>query len=241
MPEKYAQAYWVLKEHNEWRRGGDGPMTDPKTLWLAVEAALEVLQPYAAQPTPDTLNQSTCLGNTINKSDNLKVSNYINVTEYCDRNNINLDRISAFKRIERVRPFINTHSCVATSGRGGRTLFNEDLFDLFLRWLKREPLALINRQESDIYTILSALVPDIERQYNVGQYVYDFYLPRLNLLIEYDDEHHFHSSGALSKIEDKREFAFKRGYKFFTIRQREVSIGLAALIKIVLISTPHDH
>jgi hypothetical protein len=37
----------VLRAHNEWRRGGDGPMTNPKALGVAIEAVcgeLEAMQ-----------------------------------------------------------------------------------------------------------------------------------------------------------------------------------------------------
>jgi hypothetical protein len=37
----------ILRAHNEWRRGGDGPMTNPKALGIAIEAVcgeLEAMQ-----------------------------------------------------------------------------------------------------------------------------------------------------------------------------------------------------
>ena len=37
----------VLRAHNEWRRGGDGPMTNPTALGIAIEAVcgeLEAMQ-----------------------------------------------------------------------------------------------------------------------------------------------------------------------------------------------------
>lgn len=38
----------VLRKHAEWRRGGDGPQTDPSMLGLALDAALAALtQPEA--------------------------------------------------------------------------------------------------------------------------------------------------------------------------------------------------
>ena len=33
----------ILEEHNKWRRGGDGPMTDVRLLGLAIDQAVEVL------------------------------------------------------------------------------------------------------------------------------------------------------------------------------------------------------
>jgi len=51
-------------------REGDSDMV----IGRVIEAARLYLATLDAQPTPDTLNQSTCLENTINKSDNLKVT-----------------------------------------------------------------------------------------------------------------------------------------------------------------------
>jgi hypothetical protein len=34
----------ILRAHNEWRRGGDGPMTDPKALGIAIEAVCGELE-----------------------------------------------------------------------------------------------------------------------------------------------------------------------------------------------------
>lgn len=40
---KIEEAVEVLKRHNEWRRGGDGEMQDPKILGVAIDKAVEVL------------------------------------------------------------------------------------------------------------------------------------------------------------------------------------------------------
>jgi hypothetical protein len=43
-----AEAIEILRSHNAWRRGGDGPMTDPRVLGEAIDivvAALESAQP----------------------------------------------------------------------------------------------------------------------------------------------------------------------------------------------------
>lgn len=40
---KIEEAVEILKRHNEWRRGGDGEMQDPKILGVAIDKAVEVL------------------------------------------------------------------------------------------------------------------------------------------------------------------------------------------------------
>ena len=34
----------ILSTHNEWRRGGDGEMTDPKKIGYAIDRAINILQ-----------------------------------------------------------------------------------------------------------------------------------------------------------------------------------------------------
>lgn len=47
-----AKTLEVLKRHNEWRRGGDGPQTDPRMLGLALDAAIAYIEQHGITP-PD--------------------------------------------------------------------------------------------------------------------------------------------------------------------------------------------
>lgn len=50
----------VLTQHNRWRRGAEGPQTDPRTLGLALDAAIAYIaaaQQPAINLNPDPLNQ----------------------------------------------------------------------------------------------------------------------------------------------------------------------------------------
>ena len=47
------QAIKVLTEHNKWRRGGDGPATDPMKLGKAIDTAIRLLsKPAKPKPKP---------------------------------------------------------------------------------------------------------------------------------------------------------------------------------------------
>lgn len=35
----------ILREHNEWRRGGDGPMVSPADLGIAIDTVVNFLSP----------------------------------------------------------------------------------------------------------------------------------------------------------------------------------------------------
>lgn len=41
----------VLTKHNAWRRGGDGPQTDPRMLGLALDAAIAAISGKEPCPT----------------------------------------------------------------------------------------------------------------------------------------------------------------------------------------------
>lgn len=38
---KLQEAIAILKAHNEWRRGGEGPMTDPTELGIAIDTVVD--------------------------------------------------------------------------------------------------------------------------------------------------------------------------------------------------------
>jgi len=50
------KAYQVLRDHQEWRRGGDGLASEPITLGQAIDAALSVLKIAIDNP-----NGSACV------------------------------------------------------------------------------------------------------------------------------------------------------------------------------------
>ena len=45
------EAAKVLRDHNAWRRGGDGPQTDPRQLGLAIERAIAALESLTTEAT----------------------------------------------------------------------------------------------------------------------------------------------------------------------------------------------
>ena len=54
---KTNEAINILERHNEWRRGADVPMTEPKILGEAIDSAVDALKWHDAEtekPEPDT-------------------------------------------------------------------------------------------------------------------------------------------------------------------------------------------
>lgn len=51
----------LLKQHNAWRRGANGPQTDPVRLGLALDAVIAAMEAVPAAFTADDLR---CLNNT---------------------------------------------------------------------------------------------------------------------------------------------------------------------------------
>ena len=67
-------------------------------------------------------------------------------------------------------------------------LYNET----FNEKLSSEIYLLKDRYEDEFYEMVTSIIPNlyIERQYYVGKYRVDFYIPTYNIILEYDEEQH---------------------------------------------------
>lgn len=92
----------------------------------------------------------------------------------------------------------------------------------------RNPKQCVSKGENRILEILDELNLYYEYQYRISgfSFVYDFYLPKYNLIIEYDGKQHFseHSWGGKDSLlfiqqrdNDKTNLANERGYEFIRI------------------------
>lgn len=157
----------------------------------------------------------------------------INVTSYCKAQGIfNENLISNFKRMQRIKPFLTPDNISIKLGRYGGTFMSEDLFDIFKTWVRRKPLPLINRQEKDVLVILQAVYKDLDYQFKVDNYIYDFYIPSYNLLIEYDESHHNQSSFNIKKTKAKKTTANDKGFYFACIKENSAPQDIAEIINL---------
>lgn len=61
---------------------------------------------------------------------------------------------------------------------------------------------------------LEELDLEVKTQYNVDSYRIDFYIPKLNIAVEYDEEHHFTEANIKKDIERQTYIEEKIGAKF---------------------------
>jgi hypothetical protein len=152
-----------------------------------------------------------------------------NVTQYLKNNGIYSDyKIYNFLRLERVKYLIAQGAKVETKrGRyNSGTFFDDGLFLIFQSWLKKEPLPLLNRKEYEVQQFINELFGDeVVRQYSLDSFVYDWYVPSLNLLIEFHEKEHNHSKHI--KKNDLR----KMRSNLFVINEATVMNDLARLAK----------
>ena len=154
----------------------------------------------------------------------------INVTEWSKNKGIwKKGILQNFLRMQRVKSIIANGEIVQTkAGRyGGCTFFSEGLFNYFEMWLRKEPLPLLNRTENEVNEFIKELFGDeVIRQHKFKGYIFDWYIPSLNLLIEFNEK----NSHQIGRIKAKDEIKKKLGA--FMIEEISVSRDLARLTHI---------
>ena len=88
-----------------------------------------------------------------------------------------------------------------------------------------------SKGELELYNKLSSIFENVEHQFTVKNYhrVYDIYIPRLNLIVEYDGDY-WHKDSLEKDLRDTNK-AIKRGHKIF--RYWESTVKEQGLDKIV--------
>lgn len=163
-----------------------------------------------------------------------KLGYMVNVTEYLRTNgSYERDSIKNFLRATRVKYFISSNNCIVkkTHGRYGETLFSEDLFSLFVNWKTKYPISLLNRKEYEINEYIQEYFTDVLIQYKVEKYIFDWYIPSLNLLIEFNEKEH-NTISIKCKDNIKISVAELLNYSIFIISEKTALIDLARLSKL---------
>lgn len=155
----------------------------------------------------------------------------VNVTQYLvESGKYKKGIIQNFLRMQRTKYFIADGEKVVTkSGRyGGYTLFSERLFEVYKLWLERKPIPLLNRKEFEVGWFLNSLLDgNIIPQYRVGGYIYDWYAPSLDILIEFNERDHSRSRHTIDNDLKKLR------PDLFVINEETVMQDLAQLAKLV--------
>ena len=154
-----------------------------------------------------------------------------NVTEFLRGKGLSgSDLISNFLRMQRVQCLIaDGEQVVAKPGRYGGTFFSPKLFDVFVSWMEKKPIALLNRKEHEVNDFIQEIFGgQVVRQHKSKGFVYDWYVPSLDLLIEFNEQ--THKTSKKIKANDKA----KTRANLFTINEDSVMTDLAKLARQVL-------
>jgi len=157
----------------------------------------------------------------------------VNITEYMKEKGIyNPDLIRGFLKMSRVKYFIgNDKKVIAKTGRhNSYTMFSEDLFELFLSWLEKKPIPILNRKEYEVQNFILAYFGVIERQYPVDSFIFDWYVPEFNLLIEFNEKAHNQNTQYKESDILKKERS-EKSFNFFVINEKTVMQDIAILAK----------
>ncbi len=151
-----------------------------------------------------------------------------NVTQYLrERDLQSSPLLTNFLRMQRVKYLIAAGEKIeAKPGRNGGTLFSDGLFSVFVAWMDKKPIPLLNRKEYEVQEFIENFFGDeVVRQYRKSGFIYDWFVPSLNLLIEFNEKEHKTSN----KIKDND--AKKHTRNLFVIHEDTVMKDLARLAK----------
>lgn len=98
----------------------------------------------------------------------------------------------------------------------------------------------ISRKEiefgSMLIEALEELDLEVKTQYNVDGYRIDFYIPKLNIAIEYDEEHHFTEANIKKDMDRPTYIEEKIGAKFIRCDYRDSDIkNVMKILKEIMI------
>ena len=153
----------------------------------------------------------------------------INVTEYLKEKGLyNKDIIRSFLKLERVKYFIgNEIKIESKTGRyNSYTKFSEDLFEWFLIWIEKKPLPLLNRKEYEVSEFINKYFQDSISQHKISNYIFDWFIPCFNLLIEFNEKTH-NNKGIVKKDYVKSKSI--GSMDLFVINEDSVMTDLAAM------------
>lgn len=171
------------------------------------------------------------------------VSEYFNATEMLKEYNMkNSCRkvIPEFLQNKGIRVLLNNSftnglvPIIAKRGKNGSTLMHKNIKPYFYNWLNKLPNISYTRDETVFVNGLIDLLNDVcevipQKQFDI--YFVDAYIPKLNLVIEFDEDHHNKSKN--KKYDKDRERYIKEKFGVNFIRHKEKDNHLCTYNKIV--------
>jgi very-short-patch-repair endonuclease len=149
-------------------------------------------------------------------------------------------KIDQFLRNEGTKVFIRTlidqgksidEILVTKRGKGGGTLFCNELFDYFKMWCNHYTIHNFTRKENifglRLKTIFSGVF-NIEEQYKFEDYRIDFVINQLGIAIEYNEK--YHSKQVEKDIKRKKYISKKSGLNFIVVEEGQEDAGINKII-----------
>jgi len=96
-------------------------------------------------------------------------------------------------------------TCIYINKQLKHTYVNKEIYENFLTWLSFTDSSFLYRKELFFSEVLKNTFKDIleiKHQYFVKDYIVDFYIPKLNIVIEFDEPHHSQQIEKDKKRED---------------------------------------
>lgn len=154
----------------------------------------------------------------------------IDATEFLRNKGFNpKEKMRLFLKMSKVKYIIKSDPKLKferTSGRYGGTKMSLELFEIMEKWLKNEPLPQLNRKEYEVnYFINHFFKTKTDKQYRIGKYIVDWFIPEIGLVIEFFEKEHNYK-----KEYDKERLNFiSKKFKAFIIYENTVMENLAQL------------
>jgi hypothetical protein len=156
----------------------------------------------------------------------------IDATKYLIEKGFNpKEKTRLFLKMSRIKYIINSDSkfkVCRTPGRYGGTKMSIELFELMKSWLSGEPLPQLNRKEFEVADFINSFFNKAQiSQFNVGAFKVDWFIPHLNLVIEFFEKEHSYKK----KYDTERINFISKKHDVFVIYEKTVMHDLALLSK----------
>lgn len=145
------------------------------------------------------------------------------------------EKVEGTRVVRRRLKHVNLATAAAIALRARRYSEHESLLNLSqLHGIQVTEIRINAVKERDFGQLLEGIlegITPVHRQFRVGRYRIDFFLPDLSLAVEYDELHHFTSIRTQADVQRQADIVRQKGFQFLRVRQGAEIDGLNAILK----------
>ena len=169
--------------------------------------------------------------------------NFVLLTEIAKTHRNKNKSIGEFMDQQRIKMWMKGHGgkeahIFSKCGKYGGTWVSEALLTMYVDWKNKELFLFNPRFEIEFGKVLSDTllgIFTIYSQYLVGSYRVDWYIPKLNLCIEYDEAHHRKKIQIKKEDRDRQKHIEKKlGCTFLRVEQGKEYLALGKIMRKAL-------